>query len=148
MAVLNTSVINESQLKSIETRILSNSNGVDLNYLGFDHTDTDSKIIKTREEANINRVLFWLASKPDDYIREPLKGGILYSLMGTLCNATNLSEWEQKITSRFNSAFSDDMSLVYLKLYTDRSYKKIIVTMVVKDIVENSIFSVSTEATV
>lgn len=148
MAILNNSVIKESQLQSLETRILSGTNGVDLNYLGYDHTDTDSSIIKERDKANVNRVLFWLASKKDDYVRESFKGGVLYSLLGVLCNTTNLSEWEQTITSRFNSAFANDMSIVYLKLYTDKNYKKIAVTMVVKDLVESSIFTVSTEASV
>lgn len=148
MAILNNSVIKESQLQSLETRILAGTNGVDLDYLGYDHTDTDASIIKKRDKANVNRVLFWLASKKDDYVRESFKGGVLYSLLGVLCNTTNLSEWEQTITSRFNSAFANDMNIMYLKLYTDKNYKKITVTMIVKDLVESSIFTVSTEASV
>lgn len=147
MAVLNNSIIKESQIKSLETQIIEGTNNVDLNYLGYDHTDPDTSIVVERDKANVNRVLFWLASKKDDYIRESFKGGILYSLLGTLCSTTNLSEWEQTISTRFNNAFSGDMSIVYLKLYADKNYRKILVTMVVRDIVENSIFTVSTEAT-
>jgi hypothetical protein len=146
MAVLNNSVINDSQLKSLKDRIYYGTNSIDLNYLGYDHTDPDSSIIKKRDEANVNRVLFWLSSKKDDYIRESLKGGVLYSLLGVLCNTTNLTEWEQTITVQFNSAFANDMSLMYIKLYSDKAYRKIIVTMVVKDLVDESVFTVSTEA--
>lgn len=147
MAVLNNSVIKESQIKSLETQIIEGTNRLDLNYFGYDHTNPDSGIVVNRDKANVNRVLFWLASKKDDYIRESFKGGILYSLLGTLCNTTNLSEWEQTISSRFNSAFSGDMSIMYIKLYADKNYRRILVTMAVKDIIENSIFTVSTEAT-
>lgn len=146
MAVLNNSVIKDSQLKSLKDRIYYGTNSIDLNFRGYDHTDPDSSIIMKRDKANVNRVLFWLSSKKDDYIRESLKGGVLYSLLGVLCSTTNLSEWEQTITVQFNSAFANDMSLMYIKLYADKNYRKIIVTMVVKDLVDESVFTVSTEA--
>lgn len=146
MAVLNSSVINESQIKSLKERVYKSTHGIDLNYLGYDSTDNNSKLVLERDKANVNRVLFWLASKKDDYIRESFKGGVLYELLGVSCNTTNLSDWEKTITERFNESFSSDMQLMYIKLITDKDFKKIIVNMVVRDIVENSVFTVATEA--
>lgn len=146
MAVLNNSVIKESQIKSLEERVYKSTHGVDLNYLGYDSTDKNSKLVLERDKANVNRVLFWLASKKDDYIRESFKGGVLYDLLGVSCSTINLSDWEKIITERFNDSFSNDMQLMYLKLTADKNYKKIIVNMVVRDIVENSVFTVATEA--
>lgn len=146
MAVLNNSVIKESQIKSLEERVYNATNGIDLSYTGYDSSDSNSKLVLERDKANVNRVLFWLASKRDDYVRESFKGGVLYDLLGVVCNTTNLKDWESIITERFNESFSNDMQLVLVKLSVDKNYKKIIVNMVVRDIVENSVFTVATEA--
>lgn len=148
MSVLNNSVIKESQIKSLKERVYTATNSIDINYLGFDCFNSNSKIALTRDSANTNRVLFWLSTKKDDYIRESFKGGVLYSLLGVLCNTTNLTEWEKIITEKFNDNFSNDLQLLYLKLTVDKNYKKLTVNMIVKDIVENSVFTVATEASV
>ncbi len=146
MSRLNRSLIDDFQSKTLEERIESAVNGIDINYLGYDRSDPKSVFIKTGTDANVNRVLFWLSSKRKDYIREEFKGGILYDLLGQLCSDTNLAEWETAIASKFNEEFSGDLNLVLLRLTTDKTYRRLIINMVVQDRVKNITFPVSTEA--
>lgn len=146
MSRLNRSLIDDVQSKTLEERIESAVNGIDIDYLGFDKLDPKSTFIKTGSDANVNRVLFWLSSKRKDYVREEFKGGILYDLLGQLCSDTNLAEWENAITAKFNEEFSGDLNLVLLRLTTDKTYRRLIINMVVQDRVKNITFPVSTEA--
>lgn len=146
MSRLNRSLIDDVQSKTLEERIESAVNGIDVDYLGFDKSDPKSTFIKTGTDANVNRVLFWLSSKRKDYVREEFKGGILYDLLGQLCSDTNLAEWENAISAKFNEEFSGDLNLVLLRLTADKTYRRLIINMVVQDRVKNVTFPVSTEA--
>lgn len=148
MSSLNKSIIGDYQTKTLEEKIKASTNGVDLNLYGYDHTSgkSPSDIVKSGAKAHVNRILFWLSSKPNDFIRESLKGGILYSLIGQLNKDTNLQSWENLIKSKFASEFSSDLDLLYLKLNTDVSYKKLIINMVVRDRLTNNTFAVATGA--
>lgn len=146
MSRLNRSLIDDVQSKTLEERIESAVNGIDIDYLGFDKSDPKSTFIKTGTDANVNRVLFWLSSKRKDYVREEFKGGILYDLLGQLCSDTNLAEWENAISAKFNEEFSGDLNLVLLRLTADKTYRRLIINMVVQDRVKNVTFPVSTEA--
>lgn len=145
MANLNSSLVSDYQTKTLEQRINDNINSVDLNYLGFD-AKTDVSIEKYKIQSHINRVLLWLASKPYDYVRESLKGGVLYSLLGKLSNEDTASEWEQDIRSRFNDEFYQELSLIYIKVDLDKVNKKATITMIVQDNINKKTFSVNTEA--
>ena len=96
----------------------------------------------------MNRVLFWLTTKSNEYVRQPNKGGVLYSLLGTLSNDTNLSEWETEIKARFNTEFGSDLELVYLKLSTDKKNRKLNIEMVVRDVLSNRTFPITTGASI
>lgn len=144
MSTLNKSTIGEKQTLLISDRLNTSLNSVDLNYLGYDRTDKDSEICKFRTDANVNRVLFWLSSKRDDYVRESFKGGVLYDLLGQPNNNDNIETWESIISSRFNSEFSGDLTLVTLNLNIDKKHRVLYISMIVKDSLENSVFSVAT----
>lgn len=144
MARLNKSIIGELQSKTLKEKIDNSLSGVDLNYLGVSRSSYNS-IVKKGYNAHINRALFWLSSKRDDYIREPLKGGVLYDLLGVISNDTNLKEWEEIISNRFNSEFSKDLELLNLSLSMDVSRKTLILNMMIRDVVENRVFPASTE---
>jgi len=146
MSRLNSSLINDYQSKTLAEKIESVTNGIDFNYLGYDKSKSEKSFVKYGNDANINRVLFWLSSKRKDYVREEFKGGILYDLLGQLCSTTNLTDWENTIRSKFNEEFSEDLNIVLLKLTTDKTYRKLVINMVVQDKLKNITFPVSTEA--
>lgn len=149
MSKLNRALVGDLQTTTLKEKIQNSIQGTDLWWLGYDHnsgTNPTTTIVSTNVRANINRVLLWLASKENDYVREPLKGGILYNLLGTLSNNTNLSQWEDLIKSRFNEEFANDLDLLLLTLTPDPTYKKLYVQMIVRDKVTNKTFPVSTEA--
>lgn len=149
MSKLNRALVGDLQTTTLKEKIQNSIQGTDLWWLGYDHnsgTNPTTTIVSTNARANVNRVLLWLASKENDYVREPLKGGVLYNLLGTLNNSTNLSQWEDLIKSRFNEEFANDLDLLMLTLTPDPTYKRLYVQMIVRDKVTNKTFSVSTEA--
>ena len=143
--MVQNSIIKDIQDKTIGTLIEKTNNGVDISYLGYSAVNRNS-IVKSGTKAHINRVLFWLSSKRDDYVRESFKGGILYDLLNIRCNDEELSSWEQTIKSKFNEEFSGELELVYLKLSSNPKQRKIIINMIVRDRLENKTFPISTEA--
>lgn len=149
MSKLNRALVGDLQTTTLKEKIQNSIQGTDLWWLGYDHnssTNPTTTIVSTNVRANVNRVLLWLASKENDYVREPLKGGVLYNLLGTLNNSTNLSQWEDLIKSRFNEEFANDLDLLMLTLTPDPTYKRLYVQMIVRDKVTNKTFPVSTEA--
>lgn len=145
--MVNNSIIKNTQDKTIVSLIDKSNNGVDINYLGYSSI-LRSPIIKSGTNAHINRVLFWLSSKRDDYVRESFKGGILYDLLNIRCTDEELTSWEQTIKSKFNEEFSGELELVYLKLSSNPKQRKITINMIVRDRLENKTFPVSTEANI
>lgn len=143
--MVNNSIIKNTQDKTIVSLIDKSNNGVDINYLGYSSI-LRSPIIKSGTNAHINRVLFWLSSKRDDYVRESFKGGILYDLLNIRCTDEELTSWEQTIKSKFNEEFSGELELVYLKLSSNPKQRKIIINMIVRDRLENKTFPISMEA--
>lgn len=118
----------------------------DINYLGYDSSTKDDSFYLSGNDVYENQVLFWLSSKKGDYVRQPNKGGILYSLLGQLNSDTNLSEWEQDITSAFNEEFGGFLSLMYIKLYTDKSFRRLVITMIVMDNITKKTATITTGA--
>lgn len=145
--MVNNSIIKNTQDKTIVSLIDKSNNGVDINYLGYSSV-LRSPIVKSGTNAHINRVLFWLSSKRDDYVRESFKGGILYDLLNIRCNDEELTSWEQTIKSKFNEEFSGELELVYLKLNSNPKQRKITINMIVRDRLENKTFPISTEANI
>lgn len=145
--MVNNSIIKNTQDKTIVSLIDKSNNGVDINYLGYSSI-LRNPIIKRGTNAHINRVLFWLSSKRDDYVRESFKGGILYDLLNIRCTDEELTSWEQTIKSKFNEEFSGELELVYLKLNSNPKQRKITINMIVRDRLENKTFPVSTEANI
>lgn len=143
--MVQNSIIKNIQDKTIGTLIEKTNNGADIHYLGYS-TVSRNPIVKRGTDAHINRVLFWLSSKRDDYVRESFKGGILYDLLNIRCNEEELSYWEQTIKSKFNEEFSGELELVYLKLSSNPKQRKITINMIVRDRLENKTFPISTEA--
>ena len=143
--MVQNSIIKNVQEKTIKTLVDNINNGVDINYLGYSSIG-NRPIVKQGTDAHVNRVLFWLSSKRDDYIRESFKGGILYDLLNIRCNDEELTSWEQTIKEKFNDEFSGELELVYLKLTSNPKQKKIIINMIVRDKLENKTFPISTEA--
>mgnify|MGYP004514823037 CR=1 FL=1 len=149
MANSNSYIASELQTRSFRDKIELTSSGVDFNWRGFDHTADSTKKWNNLElrgvDANVNRVLFWLASKPYDYIRSNTRGGVLYELIGGINNDPNTQLWEESIRTGFNTEFSNDLDLLYLNLKLDKSERSLGITMIVRDKITNRTFPVSTE---
>lgn len=146
MSRLNTSLAADYQARSLSERMYTSTNGADLSYQGFSRRGTASTPTLYRKAANVNRVLFWLSSKRHDYVRESSKGGVLYSLLGQLCSDTNLKDWERILQDRFNEEFADDMTMMFVRLTADRTYRRLTINMAVRDRLDDTVFPVTTEA--
>lgn len=142
----NKSLMSDLQTYDLDKRVEVSTNGIDFNFQGFNSNNDSSELIKYGTDANINRVLFWFSTKRNDYTRSVFKGGILYDLLGELNSNTNLEEWERTIQNRFNDEFSNDLSLLMIKLIPDKMFRKLRINMVVQDRIENRTFPISTEA--
>lgn len=146
MAELNKYLISDSQTKSLEERIEIINNGIDLRLSGYDLQDGKS-IVCTKNEAVINRALFWLTSKEDDFVRNPGHGGTLYDLVGVGITDSNLSAWESSIKDRFNAEFGSELNLIYFKLTGKKDQHKIQMDLLVQDALakRNYTFSLETD---
>lgn len=138
--------MSELQSNSLNEKIDILTNGVDLYWKGYDYsTDMNpSSIERYGVQSHINRVLFWLASKPLDFTRSSLRGGVLYNLIGQLNNDTNLEDWKEDIRLKFNSEFSNDLDLLLINMRTDKKYRHLYIEMMVRDRVSNRVFPVAT----
>lgn len=145
MARLNKSIIGELQSQTLKQKIDTSLNGVDIDYKGRSRVSPDT-LVKNGYSAHINRALFWLSSKRDDYIRESFKGGVLYDLLGVLGNDTNLKDWEEIIRNKFNEEFSNDLELMVINLSMNKQRKMLSITMIIRDVIKNRTFPVSMEA--
>lgn len=77
--------------------------------LSFDYdglVNGTSGIVRESVEAHQNRVLFWLTSKPCDYVAEGAVGGILYELVGKGMNEEFCSTWADTLTTQFKNTFT------------------------------------------
>ena len=150
MARINGHLIGDAQSKTLAEHLESVNRGADIDWRGYDRfrTGANNSIEKYNTDAHVNRVLFWLTTKSNEYVRQPNKGGVLYSLLGTLSNDTNLSEWETEIKARFHTEFGSDLELVYLKLSTDKKNRKLNIEMVVRDVLSNRTFPITTGASI
>lgn len=146
MSKLNKSLVNDLQSMTFEEKLEDSYKTIDFNYLGFNKANPQSKLIKYGKDANINRVLFWLSSKKNDYVREPEKGGLLYSLLGTITSEDNLEEVEDRFKNIFNEEFFNMMDLIMVKLLPDKRSRKLIIYLVVFDKITMTTFSLNTEA--
>ena len=146
MSKLNKSLINDLQSLSFEEKLEDTYKTIDFNYLGFDRTNPKSTLLKYGRDANANRVLLWLTSKKLDYVREPDKGGLLYSILGMLNSDYNLSEIENRFRQCFNDEFIGQFNLVMLNLIPDKRNRKLYIYMTVFDKITLSTFKVNTEA--
>ena len=145
----NPSTASEIQSKTISENVNIALRGVDLNYLGnkpIRPHSKEKKVVLSGVDADVNRVLFWLSSKRDDYVRSYLKGGVLYDLLGSLASEPNLEYWKEEIARRFNSEFSGEMSLFFIELTVNKKTRTLIVNMVVRDNFRNITFPINTEA--
>lgn len=144
MAKLNSSYISDLQSTSLEEKIESSKNSVDLYYEGYDR-NSNIAFEQYGKYAHINRVLLWLSTKPRDYVRSSFTGGILYSLLGQLGNDTNLKSWENDIREKFNEEFSADLQLMYITLDLDKTRRILHISMIVRDLISNEVYPISTE---
>ena len=142
-APLMTDVQSSNQSKNINIGIRR----VDFNYKGNNsQKPKSSKFVLSGVEADVNRVLFWLSSKRDDYVRSYLKGGVLYDLIGEITHSSNLTYWKEEITRRFNEEFNGEMILLFIDLNIDKKRRILKVGMVVQDRFLGITFPVNTEA--
>lgn len=145
----NPSRISDLQSYTISQNINISLRGIDLNYNGYKKINPNSRnktLVLSGVQASANRVLFWLSSKRDDYVRSYLKGGVLYDLLGVIAHEDNLEYWKEEIVRRFNEEFSGEMAILFIELKINKKTKTLIVNMIVKDNFNNVTFPVNTEA--
>lgn len=142
----NKSLMGDLQTYNLQEKIELASNEVDLNYNGYDVQNPKSVFTQVGYAAHVNRVLFWITSKRNDYVRSSFKGGVIYDILGKLATESNLEYWEKNILQRFNMEFSNDLTLLSVKLSTDKNKRYLKINMVVQDKMSNHTFTVNTEA--
>lgn len=145
MPTLNSSYISDAQTRSLDEKVQDTRNTVDLDYQGFDRM-TEESFEKYGMQSHVNRALLWLESKPNDYVRESFKGGVLYGLLAQNSNEPNLREWETLIRDRFNEEFMGDLSLVYVRLSMDKQRRILHINMMVKDNIARLTSTITTQA--
>lgn len=145
MAKLNSSYRSDLQSRTFNEKIEISKNTVDLDYEGF-NAQTDTSIERYGVSSHVNRVLMWLASKPNDYVREPGKGGPLWTMLSKRMIDTNMKLWENSLSNRFEEEFSGELELVYLKLTADKTGRGININMVVRDAITREAYTVMTTA--
>ena len=145
MPTLNSSYISDAQTRSLDEKVQDTRNTVDLYYQGFDRM-TEESFEKYGMQSHVNRALLWLESKPNDYVRESFKGGVLYGLLAQNSNEPNLREWETLIRDRFNEEFMGDLSLVYVRLSMDKQRRILHINMMVKDNIARLTSTITTQA--
>lgn len=145
MPTLNSSYISDAQTRSLDEKVQDTRNTVDLDYQGFDRMAEES-FEKYGMQSHVNRALLWLESKPNDYVRESFKGGVLYGLLAQNSNEPNLREWETLIRDRFNEEFMGDLSLVYVRLSMDKQRRILHINMMVKDNIARLTSTITTQA--
>lgn len=100
--------------------------------LGFDYdglVNGSSGLVREGVEAHQSRVLFWLTSKPCDFVGQGAVGGVLYELVGKGINETACSRWAQDITKRFNETFRGEITLNYCSVTYNPKTRSAIVEM-------------------
>ena len=116
--------------------------GVDINFLG-----NEGDFILEDTEALKNKILFWLTSARGDYVRQPSKGGPLYSVIGKTITPNNLANIQASLSSGFQDMFGKELRLISLDINMDKSAQSgkagIIVNMVVKDLLSYNLFRVA-----
>lgn len=174
MATLNKSLVSDYQTTSLAEKIYQTTNGVDLNWRGYSvknqgnskvynvssfiggtetFTEDDSRLDgkytfeRYKSDANFNRAVAWLASKHGDYVRSSDTGsGLLYSLLGKNVNPNELNTIADQVTAAFNKDFLNDMEMIDLNIKLDSKNKKLIITMIVRDLTTNQVDSQTVSA--
>ena len=116
--------------------------GVDINFLG-----NEGGFILEDTEALKNKILFWLTSARGDYVRQPSKGGPLYSVIGKAITPNNIANIQASLSSGFQDMFGKELRLISLDINMDKSSQPgkagIIVNMVIKDLLSYDLFRVA-----
>ena len=116
--------------------------GVDINFLG-----NEGGFILEDTEALKNKILFWLTSARGDYVRQPSKGGPLYSVIGKAITPNNIANIQASLSSGFQDMFGKELRLISLDINMDKSAQPgkagIIVNMVIKDLLSYDLFRVA-----
>ena len=116
--------------------------GIDVNFLG-----NEGGFILSDSEALKNKILFWLTSARGDYVRQPSKGGPLYSVIGKAITPNNLANIQASLSSGFQDMFGKELRLISLDINMDKSSQPgkagIIVNMVIKDLLSYDLFRVA-----
>lgn len=141
-------IIDEHQEYLLQDAVSDLQNDCDLNYLGYNRLNSKQKFFVKGKEAHINRVLLWLASKSNDYVRQSLKGGVLYSLLGQKAAEPDLEAWKAEIKTRFNHDFSQDLTLITLDLDMNKTTKVLGIRMIIQDNITKAMIPVSTGVSV
>lgn len=143
----NSPIMTDLQSSSVNKNIYRGLTRVDLNYRGYDsRKPSKNSLVLNEPDADVNRVLFWLSSKRDDYVRSYLKGGVLYDLLGTIASSPNLEYWKGEITRRFNEEFNGELVLLFIDLTINKGRRTLKLEMIVQNRYLGTTFPVNTEA--
>lgn len=142
MRKLNTKLSGVLQSTTLRQDSYDFIKGVDINFLG-----NEGSFILEDSEALKNKILFWLTSAKGDYIRQPSKGGPLYSVIGKAITPNNLANIQASLSSGFQDMFGKELRLISLDINMDKSAQSgkagIIINMVVKDLLSYDLFRIA-----
>lgn len=137
--ITTTPIISELQSKSLKENSEFFIEGIDLNYQGYSLEENEDFILSGTDAVK-NKVIMWLLSAPVDYIREPDKGGILWSLLGKNITEANASKIKKDISTFFNANFQGELSLVNVETIKDVENKMWKIRLTVQDPIRREIF--------
>lgn len=138
-----TNLISEAQSMLFAESMEALVNGVDFNLRGHNLTDSSSEFVLSGKEANKNRVMLWLYSKPGDYIRSPTRGGPLYAVIGKGMSQDDADSIRDSITLEFNSFFIDDLELFEVSVVPDTKRRRWNITLFVRDPIRRELFDIA-----
>lgn len=171
MGKLNNSLISTLQNSTLKQKLQKDIYAIDINFGGYslytqtenslekqhstlqsetqykflEENGTNSIIIKAGKDANSNRVLAWLVSKPGDYVRNYNQSGILYNFLSTNINDNNLQNLKDLLTVKFNDIFAGDLTLINVNIIPNNNNKTLVITMLVTDNYDKTVFPVNAE---
>lgn len=142
---MSNSIVSELQTLNIDLQQGTVVNAVDLS-VDDPVVDTPNLFIKYGTDAIKNRVLFWLGLQKGDIIRNPSVGGVLLPLLGNIMLPERAPQIENSLKDAFNILFATQMQIIFVKAEPFVESKHWKITMIVKDIIRDEIFTLAVGA--
>jgi phage baseplate assembly protein W len=146
-----TPILSELQTKQLGDTARAFIDGKDFNFKGNNITAEASQredFVLDGTAAIKNKVMFWLTSAEGDYVREPGKGGVLWSLLGKSLTDANAARIKKDIQTFFSANFQGELNLLGVDIIKDIENRRWKIELLVKDPIRREIFNLAVGVTI